>query len=307
VFLVNFVEQMYFAPKWYHYFIIFILLPLSLLYGVGMWLRRKFARAKNYGVPIVSVGNLILGGSGKTPFVIAIASRYQDVVIISRGYGRKSRGLVEVSKKGKILVDVQESGDEAMLMALSLPNATVVVSENRPIAIEKAKKHGAKLILLDDGFNRVDIEKFDILLELENIKNYFTLPSGPLREFYFTRKYANLIVKEGDDYIREVEIENPTSSMVLVTAISNPKRLDRYIPKSVIKNVYYEDHAYFNENSLQEILAESQASSILCTTKDRVKMQNFKLPISEMKLKLEIKDKIYIAIDKYIKDTKYEK
>ena len=61
---------------------------------------------KDFGIPIVSVGNLIVGGSGKTPFVITLASRFKNVTIISRGYGRKSQGLVEVSQNGEVLVDV---------------------------------------------------------------------------------------------------------------------------------------------------------------------------------------------------------
>ena len=139
-----------------------MLLPVSLLYGSLMWLRRVLAKPKDYGIPIVSIGNLIVGGSGKTPFVIELANRYEDVAIISRGYGRESSGLVVVSQYGKIECDVKTSGDEAMLMAQST-QATVIVSENRAIAIKQAKDMKAKLIILDDGFNKVDIKKYDIL------------------------------------------------------------------------------------------------------------------------------------------------
>jgi tetraacyldisaccharide 4'-kinase len=89
--------------------------------------------------------------------------------------------------------------------------------------------------------------------------------------------------------------------MVLVTAISNPQRLDKYLPKSVVQKVYYDDHAYFDESDIQDILMKNDATSILCTSKDRVKMQGFKLPISEMKLKLGIKKEILTQIDAYIK------
>ena len=121
--LVQAYEQMLFAPKWYHLPFIALLLPLSLLYASGMWIRRKLAKRHTFGVPIISVGNLIVGGSGKTPFTIAVASRFEGVYIVSRGYGRQSRGLVEVSREGEVLVSVQESGDEAMLMATALPKA----------------------------------------------------------------------------------------------------------------------------------------------------------------------------------------
>jgi tetraacyldisaccharide 4'-kinase len=291
---------MFFAPKWYHFPFIIVLLPLSLIYGILMSLRRIAVPQKDFAIPIVSVGNLIVGGSGKTPFVIAVASRFKNVVIISRGYGRKSQGLIEVSRNGEILVDVEQSGDEPMLMATSLPKASVIVSEDRHRAIEFAKEQGAKLIILDDGFNRVEIKKFEILLEPQNIKNYLPFPAGAFREFYFNRNYADIVAKEGDDFERVVSFEDLRERMVLVTAISNPIRLDRYLPEGVVKKIYLEDHAYFNEQRLKNILEEYEADSLLCTSKDRVKMEGFKLFISEIKLKLRIQDEIFAQIDEYI-------
>lgn len=302
--MTDFFEQMFFYPKWYHYPFIILLLPLSLVYGMLMSLRRVFATKKDFGIPILSVGNLIVGGSGKTPFVIALASRFANVAIVSRGYGRKSQGLVVVSQKGEVLVDVEQSGDEPMLMAASLPQASVIVSEERHKAIMLAKEKGAKLIILDDGFNRVDIKKFEILLEPRHIKNYLPFPSGGFREFYFNRRYADIIAKEGEDFKRAVSFKDLTKRMVLVTAISNPARLDQYLPDGVIEKIYLEDHAYFEEQKLKKILEEQHADSLLCTSKDRVKMEGFKLAVSEMKLKLEIKDEVFIKIKNYIQDYK---
>ncbi|MCF6243606.1 MAG: tetraacyldisaccharide 4'-kinase [Sulfurovum sp.] len=297
----HFVEQMFFNPQWYHTPLTIVLFPFSLFYGSVMFLRRKLGNAIQYDIPIISVGNLIVGGTGKTPFVIALASQYEDVFVISRGYGRKSRGLREISYKGNILADVKVAGDEAMLMALSLSDVSVLVSEDRHKAIKYAQSKGAKLILLDDGFNRVDIDKFDILLEPNDIKNSATFPAGPFREFPSTRDKADIIVKEGSGFNREVTIENKTEKMLLVTAISNPSRLEDYLPKGVVHKVYYEDHAYFDEDVLKKLLKEYHATSILCTSKDKVKMEGFKLPISEMKLELEIKKEILAQIDTYIK------
>jgi len=296
-----FFEKMFFAPRWYHYPLIVLLLPLSIIYGVIMSLRRMVISPKEFGIPIISVGNLIVGGSGKTPFAIALASRLDGVVIISRGYGRKSKGLIEVSAEGKILADVTQSGDEPMLMAQSLPKASVIVSEDRAMAIELAKAKGAKCILLDDGFNRVEIEKFDIVLEPEHIKNYFPFPSGAFREFWFNTKYADIVAKEGEAFHRDVVFENLQPAMVLVTAISNPHRLDAYLPEGVVHKVYLEDHAYFEEEKLKILLSDYGAQSLLVTEKDAVKMQDFKLPISEMKLKLQIQEAIFTQVDEYIK------
>jgi len=305
--VVSFFEQMFFAPKWYHYPLIVLLLPFSMLYGTWMWLRRALATPRVFSVPVVSVGNLIVGGAGKTPFVIALASRFDDVTVISRGYGRKSRGLLEVSRNGQILVDVEQSGDEAMLMASALPHASVIVSEDRQSAIATAIEKGAKLVILDDGFNRVYIEKFDILLEPRIIRNYLPFPAGAFREFYFSRKYADITAREEEDFIRVVTFENLSDRMVLVTAISNPARLEKYLPEGVVARVYLEDHAYFEEAQLRNILEKYHAKTLLCTSKDRVKMKHFKLPISEMKLKLEIKNEIFIKIEDYIEGYGCEK
>ncbi|MCO4844936.1 MAG: tetraacyldisaccharide 4'-kinase [Sulfurovum sp.] len=294
-------EEMFFAPKGYHYPLILLLFPLSIIYGIIMSLRRMVTSQKNFGIPIISVGNLIVGGSGKTPFVIALATRLEGVVIISRGYGRKSKGLIEVSFDGKILVDVTESGDEPMLMAQSLPGASVIVSEDRELAIALAKKKGAKCIILDDGFNRVDIEKFEIVLEPEQINNYLPFPAGAFREFWFNKKYADIVAKEGEVFHRQVDVVNLKPKMLLVTAISNPGRLDSYLPEGVVHKVYLEDHAYFEEETLKKLLSDYEAQSLLVTEKDAVKMQDFKLPISEMRLKLEIKESIFTQVDEYIK------
>ncbi len=296
-----FFEEMFFTPKWYHYPLILLLLPLSIIYGLMMSVRRMITSQKNFGIPIISIGNLIVGGSGKTPFVIALAKQLDEVAIISRGYGRKSKGLIEVSAEGKILVDVTESGDEPMLMAQSLPHASVIVSEDREVAIALAKEKGAKCIILDDGFNRVEIEKFEIVLEPEYIKNYLPFPAGAFREFWFNKKYADIVAKEGESFERQVDFEDLTQKMLLVTAISNPSRLDSYLPEGVVEKVYLEDHAYFEEEKLKILLSKYEVQSLLVTEKDRVKMQGFKLPISEMKLKLEIKETIYTQVDEYIK------
>lgn len=301
----GFFETMLFSPRWYHYPLIVLLSPFSLLYGILMFFRRFFTSNNHFSIPIISVGNLIVGGSGKTPFVIALASRYEGVSIISRGYGRQSTGLIQVSAKGKILTTVEQSGDEPMLMAKSLLNASVIVSEDREIAIELAMREGAKIIVLDDGFNRVGIQKFEILLEPQTIKNYFPFPAGPFREIYWTKQYADLIVKEEHHFQRKVVFENLSEKMLLATAISNPQRLDRYLPQGVISKVYLDDHAYFDEEELVKKMEEYGAKTLLVTQKDAVKMVDFKLPLSLMKLELEIEDEVFSSIDAYIKGEIY--
>jgi len=300
----SFFERLFFNPNRFDWVLIFLFSPLSLVYATLMFFRRVMTLKKKYGVPIVSIGNLTVGGSGKTPFVIALAARYKDVAIISRGYGRESKGLVEVSRNGKILTHVFNSGDEAMLMAISLKNTSVIVSENRESAIALAIENGAKTIFLDDGFNRVNIEKFEILLFPEMIKNYFTFPSGPFREFYFSKVFSHLNLWENRDFSRVVSIEEPREQMLLVTAISNPERLTPFLPKGVVGKFLLEDHAYFDEMLLREKMLKSGATSLLVTQKDEVKMRDFKLPLSVMKLELQIKNEVFEKVDRYIGEYK---
>jgi tetraacyldisaccharide 4'-kinase len=302
--MTKFFETIWFKTKWYHWFIIAILLPFGLVWSVAMALRRAFVVQKDFGLPVVSIGNLIVGGTGKTPFIIELASHFNGIFVISRGYGRQSKGLVEVSRKGNVLVNVNESGDEAMLIALSLSKASVIVSEDRKAAITYAKKRGAKVIFLDDGFNQVGIKKFDIILEPSRITNYLPLPAGPFREFWFYSKKADLIVKEDIDFTRYVTYKNLKKSMILVTAISNPVRLDKFLPKGIIGKYYFDDHAYFDEKKLNILLHKNNADSLLVTQKDAVKMSDFKLPISKIKLKLELQKSVITKVDSYIKGYK---
>ena len=266
-------------------------MPFSALYCAGVILKAKFSRAEDFGLPIISIGNLTLGGSGKTPLGIAILNEFEGGVVILRGYGRASKGLVKVAISGEILVGVAASGDEAMEYAKSVKNANVIVSENRDIAINEAKKMGAKYVLLDDGFGKFHIKKFNVLIR-PSAKPYFdfVLPSGAYR--YPSKFYAkaDYVVKEGEDFTRESEILNPTPKMVLVTAIANPQRLEPYFSLCIGREIY-PDHYAFSRDELAGILAYYGATSLLVTRKDAVKMEEFGLPLSVIVLKTTLADK----------------
>ncbi|MBN2768065.1 MAG: tetraacyldisaccharide 4'-kinase [Campylobacterales bacterium] len=302
-----FIESLWFHTKWYHFPLLIVLFPLSFLWGVIMALRRFFSKERDFGIPIISVGNLVVGGTGKTPFLIELLSKHPKAFVISRGYGRQSRGYFLVSQGGEILVGVDTSADEPMLIAQSVKECSVIVSEDRKFGIQKAKELGAKIIFLDDGFNQVGVKKFSILLQFQNRVNMLPLPAGPYRELPFFERSADLIVNEGVDFARLVDFENLGKKMVLVTAISNPARLDEFLPKDVVAKYYFEDHSYFDEDSLQDILEKEGADRLLVTQKDLVKMVDFKLPLAIIKLKLEIKNYIFDAIDNYIKGYESER
>ena len=278
----------------------YLLLPLSILYCMIVLIKRlrNKKRKKSFGIPIISIGNLTVGGNGKTPFGIALAKEYTQVAIILRGYGRKSYGLLVVSDQGQIMCDALASGDEAMLYAKSLPEATVIVSEDREEAIRLAKKMGVKLVLLDDGFSKSHIEKIDILIKPDpEPKKTFCLPSGPYREPRFLYEKADLVIRENHDFHRNVSICSPTNRMLLVTAISKPSRLDAYLPDNVIAKVHFHDHYMFSEAELQTLLTTYEATSLLTTQKDAVKMATFELPLSLLKLDVTIEPDILQKIN----------
>ncbi len=123
------IEKYLFNPSFFQKIISFLFLPFTFIYCLIVYL--KFPKKyKDMKIPIISIGNLIVGGSGKTPFTISLANRYKNVAVVMRGYGRKSKGCIVISKNGEILENVEISGDEAMEIAQNT-NATVIVSEDR--------------------------------------------------------------------------------------------------------------------------------------------------------------------------------
>ena len=186
-----------------------ILAPLSLLYTLIVCLKRLFAKPQKFKIPIISVGNLTLGGSGKTPLVRALFKEFNGefkTCIILRGYGRKSRGLLEVALGGRILCDVRQSGDEAMEYALFLRGANVIVSEDRAAGILRAQTLGFELVILDDGFSKFNISKFDILLRPQSApKLPFCLPFAAYRYPPFFYKFADFIPSPSD-ILQELKI-----------------------------------------------------------------------------------------------------
>jgi len=283
--LVFWIEDYFYNPNTLQKLLSFLLLPLSWLYCFVMYIRFKITKPIDFDIDIVSVGNLNVGGSGKTPLVTAFASKYEDVAVILRGYGRSSKGLVVVKDKNGIKCDVAMSGDEAMIYAHKLKNAIVIVSEDRLKGIQKAKEMGVKLIFLDDAYSKHNIKKLDILIDVET-ENTRCLPSGAFRERLWNSKDV-LILKEEIDFKRVVELKNATPKMSLVTAIARPSRLDEYLPKVISKN-YFADHHTFVKEELEEILNRDGCDSLLVTYKDFVKVESFGLPLSLLDLEVEV-------------------
>lgn len=298
------IDRYFYRPLWWQKILIALLLPLSYFYCFISYFRRKLSPTIDFGIPIISIGNLVVGGSGKTPFLIHIAQSlpHLKIGVVSRGYKRKSKGLVVVSECGEILCSQQDAGDEPYLIAKSCKNASVIVCKKRKLAIEKAKELGCDVVLLDDGF-RFKYKKLNILLRPKLEPYYpFCLPSGMYREWSKSYDEADLIIKEGEGYTREVSVENPTERMLLLTAIANPMRLDEFLPQ-VVGRVYYPDHSDFSHQELLAKIREFGASSLLVTSKDYVKLEKMDLPISLLALKLKVQDEVIEKIKTYIKEN----
>lgn len=297
------VEEYLFFPNIFQKLISVCLLPLTLIYTLVVVIKRTFAKPIFFNIPIVSIGNLVLGGSGKTPMTIFLAKDKKDACVILRGYARASKGLFVVSLKGKILQTIENSGDEAMLIAQKLPKATVIVSEDRVKAIIKAKELACKIIFLDDGFSKYNIAKFDILLRPKvEPTNLFCLPSGGYREPKMMYATANLVLQEGIDFQRVVTYKYNRDSisvlpkkLILLTAISKPKRLLEFLPESV-KLIAFEDHHIFTQDEIDEILKEYKEYAIITTPKDSVKLEKFNLKeLYVMDLELSLSENVDLS------------
>ena len=180
------------------------LLPLSLLYGLGVGIRNTLydvgvLKSFGFDLALVKIGNLSVGGTGKTPHTELVAAMLAEllpsVAILSRGYKRKTRGFRLASE----LDNARSLGDEPYQMYLKLPDVQVAVCEDRKIGIEKLLEINPFLsaVVLDDGFQHRKVKAgFNILLSdySEPFYDDQLLPAGKLREFKNAYRRADLII-----------------------------------------------------------------------------------------------------------------
>ena len=189
-----------------------ILIPIGFLYGLILQIRNwlydwGIFKSESFGVPIISVGNITAGGTGKTPFTIflagQLAGQFKKIAIVSRGYGRKTNGTQLVAADGQIYLSAEEAGDEPYQIARTISEVVVIVSEKRAAGIHLAvNKFQADLIILDDAFQHRSVKRdIDILLinALEPWQGNFPIPAGTLREFKFNYRRAQIVVFTNTD------------------------------------------------------------------------------------------------------------
>ena len=179
------------------------------LYGWGV------LRSRRLPCPVVSIGNLTLGGSGKTPAALLAVKTLQELGVlpgmVSRGYGRRSRGIQVVADGRGLRTDPQGAGDEPFLLACRLPGVPVVVGENRYEAGRYCLENfGVGALVLDDAFQHRTLEKdLEVVLVAGQSPwgNGHLFPRGPLREPVSALGRAHLVVVVGGDAEGRARVE----------------------------------------------------------------------------------------------------
>lgn len=291
-------------------------LPLRLpawLYGavVRRRMQRKLRDAVQATIPVLSVGNVTVGGTGKTPLVGWIAEYLRESghapAIVSRGYGgRAGRGPIVVSAGEQPLVDADVAGDEPYLLATRLSGVPVVVGSDRTSGVAKAAALGARVAILDDGFQHQQLAReLDIVLidGSDPFGNGFLLPAGPLREPLTSLSRAQIVIVTRcstavpTEIERQVRLHSPDALLMTadhrsvglfdaegqparapdralaVCGIGNPDRFHRDLLASgieVVEFLPYRDHHAFTMPELAQLAsrAQQQRATIVTTEKD---------------------------------------
>jgi len=275
---------------------------------------RGFVRPQRLQGSVISVGNISAGGSGKTPFVTLLGDllKARDIKfdILSRGYGRRSRGVRLVDPGGL----PQEFGDEPLLMARKV-QVPVIVGEDRCEAGRFAEtKFGAQLHLLDDGFqHRALARDFDIVLVTPQDAADQLLPKGRLREPLDSLRRADVVVlasgASADSFPlagklvwrvrRGILPHNVPASPVVFCGIARPQNFVLQLRAANIEPVaeaFYRDHHAYTEKDIRELLdlkQRSEASGFVTTEKDAVNLGPYLSalePLAVVPVKMDLAD-----------------
>lgn len=291
----------------------------NFLYDMG------FKKEKKAPLPVVSIGNVAVGGTGKTPFAIFLARALQSsidpplrIAILTRGY----RSFAEKRKKPLIVSDGEGGlpiyppdiiGDEAYLMAKNLPNVMVISGKNRFLSVLEAKKRDIQLVLLDDGMqHRKLFRDVNIAMLAGEEHSEKFLPFGNLRDdpkrlsdvdFLISRgqEFADTIaidfrvvgVVSSDGKIRESLTDIPVA---IFCGIGRPESFVKTVEEcgtKVVDCLFLADHEKIDEAKLNAFAIEAKkkgAFFLLCTEKDYVKYENssFVLPVMWVKREMYI-------------------
>jgi tetraacyldisaccharide 4'-kinase len=287
------------APEFWHEppgLVAGLLAPLGMAFHAASRLRRAITRPHRAPVPVICVGNLVAGGSGKTAVVLSLAgllaARGVAVHVVSRGYGGRLPGPVQVDPARH---DAAQVGDEPLLIAARAP---CWVARDRAAGVRAAVESGADAILLDDGFQNPSVAKdltFIVVDSGYGFGNGQVIPAGPLRErIPAGLSRADAIVAIGDQVeppgldlapcrifraeLRPVAGERFAGERIIAFAgIGRPKKFFaslRAVGAVVIRQQPFPDHHPFRENEIARLrdLAARQRARLVTTAKDWIRL-----------------------------------
>ena len=284
------------TPKYWqsNSFISKMLAPLGFVYGALTQARLKIVKPKKVEIPVICIGNITAGGTGKTPVSISIAKllgiEMYHPYFVTRGYGGQLQNVIVNNKKHT----AAEVGDEPLLLSQQAP---VVVNADRYAGAELAIKNGADVIVMDDGFQNPALYKnlsFLVFDGTYGIGNGKIIPAGPLRETFrngikradaliiLGKDKHNLAGKSGlpvfyghTEAVQTCNIENP--NVVAFAGIGHPQKFYHTLCLqgfNVVETIDFPDHHFYSREELDKILEKAKAlnAEVYTTSKDYVKI-----------------------------------
>ena len=272
--------------------------PVSALFAAGVWLRNKLYdrgafKIRTLSRPVVSIGNLSVGGSGKTPFIITLGTllkqRGIEFDVLTRGYGRKSSQVEAVDPNGS----PEQFGDEPLLIARKLGMPVVVGADRyRAGRLAEQKFPQSKLHLLDDGFQHRQLHRdYDIVLIQPADFEDRLLPIGKLREQLTAARRADAIVALPDTPFpahssgkpvwrvrRNIQFIVPMSRVVAFCGIARPQQFFsglRKLGMELADTISFSDHHRYRQRDIDRLLrakTRSRAQGFITTEKDAINL-----------------------------------
>jgi len=269
--------------------------PLSAIFGAGVAARnalydRGVFSVKKLARPVVSIGNISVGGSGKTPFVIAIgqllAERGIAFDVLSRGYGRTSTEIAVVNPNGSSA----QFGDEPLLIARKLHAPVIVGADRYKAGLLAEQKFSSKLHLLDDGFQHRRLHRdFDIVLLPSEDQTGSLLPAGRLREPITALNRADAVAlfdsqtqpveaKSVWHAARVIEFSAAAGKTIAFSGIARPGQFLEGLKSSNLEiagALTFRDHHSYDQRDIDRLLAlkkQTSADSFITTEKDLINL-----------------------------------
>lgn len=291
-----------------------MLRPLGCIYNLATRLNIRLSKSKSVDKPVICIGNLTAGGTGKTPVAVSIAAMLQSLnkkpFFVSRGYGGKLKNIVVDNK----IHTADAVGDEPLLLSRQAP---IVVNPDRYQGALKAIENGADVIVMDDGFQNPGLKKDLSILVFDGsigIGNGFGIPAGPLRESLadglkraqaviilgkdkhnLKQLFSALPVFEGKIVSRPTEISTP--KIIAFAGIGRPEKFYDSLRQSgfEVKETYdFPDHHQYKIKELKNLIdrAETLGTELYTTAKDFVKIPPILQPrFKVLEIEIEWTDK----------------